>query len=279
MREFGALYGIKKSRTTPYHPEGNAQAERFNRTLFGLIKSFSESERRRWPDFLPHEVFVYNLTPHCTTGVAPFTLLFGREPLIPLDQILGRTDANWDQNFVREQSELLERAGVLVKERMEQRARRNEKGHNFKAKSAPLAVGLQVLLRKCAFKGRHKLEDVYGRESYTVVWRNEQSDVYRIRPVNGGSERTVNRKYLRMDPLAVTESGEESDSSDSSDWDPIITKPNSSDSGVVDQGVDAEIVGEPPTDFEDAVIPCRRSQRTTKGTHRNPHRLPRSVLQ
>ena len=35
VRELCALYGVKKTRTTPYHPEGNAQAERFSLTNSG----------------------------------------------------------------------------------------------------------------------------------------------------------------------------------------------------------------------------------------------------
>ena len=73
VKELCKLYGIMKTRTTPYHPEGNAQAVRFNRTLFGLIKSVDQRMRHRWPDLLPHLVFVYNTTPHCTTGIAPYT--------------------------------------------------------------------------------------------------------------------------------------------------------------------------------------------------------------
>lgn len=175
----------------PYHPEGNAQAERFNRTLFGLIKSFDEKDHQKWPDMLPHLTFVYNATPHCTTGVAPYTLMFGWEPLIPLDQILGRTDSDWGQNFVQEQSQLLNRAGDLVRENVRKRACLNEASYNAKVNARPIAVGSQVLLRKCAFKGRHKIQDRYEREPYVVVWTNEQGDVYKIRPVNGGGEKTV----------------------------------------------------------------------------------------
>ena len=45
------LYGVKRSRTTPYHPQGNGQMERFNQTLCGLIKSLPSEDRRKWPGF------------------------------------------------------------------------------------------------------------------------------------------------------------------------------------------------------------------------------------
>ncbi len=281
VRELCSLYGIRKSRTTPYHPEGNAQAERFNRTLFGLIKSLDEQERSKWPDLISHLVFVYNATPHTATGVEPYTLMFGREPLIPLDQMLGRTDSDWGQEFVKEQSQLLNRAADIVKDRVAKRASYNKAQYDSRGHLVhrPLAPGSQVLMRRCAFGGRHKLQNKYEEDPYIVVWVNQCGDVCRIRPVSGGQERTVNRKYLLLDPLAEPESDSEGSDGDSM-YDVIV-----SDSGTLpDQslvnyptGVSSEKVGEPLCDNGSNNAFPRRSQRTTKGLHGNPFRLPKSA--
>ena len=123
-----------------------------------------------------------------------------------------------------------------------------------------------------AFKRRHKLQDAYGREPYA----------YSIRPVNGGKENTVNRKYLRLDPLALVESGDETYSGDDSDWDVQImhkeTLPvqNAQDST---KGVGTKTVREPLCDSGSrGETQVRRSQRCTRGHHRNPYRLPCSSL-
>ena len=91
--------GITRSRTSPYHPMGNAQCERFNQTLLAMLRSMSENKKIRWKEHVNKMTFAYNCTRHDSTGFSPFELLFGRKPRLPIDIIFGNSKVTTGKGY------------------------------------------------------------------------------------------------------------------------------------------------------------------------------------
>ena len=75
-------FGISKSRTTAYHPQGDGLVERFNRSLLQLLHLFVQSEPD-WERYSPLVLYTYHTARHTSTGVSPFQLMFGCHPKLP----------------------------------------------------------------------------------------------------------------------------------------------------------------------------------------------------
>ncbi|KAL5479703.1 hypothetical protein EMCRGX_G023263 [Ephydatia muelleri] len=71
-------FGVHKSRTTAYHPQGDGLVERFNRTLLQLLRTYVE--KKKWEKYLPLALFAYRTTIHHSPGVSPFEMMYGRKP-------------------------------------------------------------------------------------------------------------------------------------------------------------------------------------------------------
>jgi hypothetical protein len=82
-----------RSLTTLYHLIGNGSYERMNRTLGNMIRGLPMRAKHRWPQALK-SLLAYNCTIHKTTEFAPFLLVFGRTPRLPVDIVFGSVIEN-----------------------------------------------------------------------------------------------------------------------------------------------------------------------------------------
>ena len=196
------LTGIPRSRTTPYHPMGNSQCERFNQTLLAMLRSMADSQKTNWSKHVNKMVFAYNCTKNDATGFSPFELLFGRKPKLPLDVIFGNAQTPLSRkypDYVKQWKQAMEEAHRIAAEKAGQCAARGRDRYNEKARSSDLQPGDRVLIRNFAEKGGPgKLRSFWEDKIYVIKNRKgPDSPVYEITPENGtGRTRTVHRNLL-----------------------------------------------------------------------------------
>ena len=79
IKDMLKILGVWKSGTTPYHPQGDPQPKRCNRTLLSMLGTLSQGKRRQWSLHVGHLVHAYNSTKCDVTGFSPYYLMFGRQ--------------------------------------------------------------------------------------------------------------------------------------------------------------------------------------------------------
>ena len=74
IKELCKIAVVKKLYTTPYHPLGNGQCERFNSTLCNMLGTLSDEEKSDWKSYLGCMTHAYNCTKHASTIIHHTTL-------------------------------------------------------------------------------------------------------------------------------------------------------------------------------------------------------------
>ena len=82
--EFCRHNGIRHSRSSPYHPQSNGEAERFVQRFKDAMKA-ANVEHANARQLASKFVLQYRVTPHATTGSAPAQVMYGRSPRTRLD--------------------------------------------------------------------------------------------------------------------------------------------------------------------------------------------------
>ncbi|XP_053274167.1 uncharacterized protein LOC128436464 [Pleuronectes platessa] len=201
IKELLQMMGIRKSRTTPYHPQGDPQPERFNRTLLSMLGTLGCEKKKQWSKHVGYLVHAYNSTKCDATGYSPYFLMFGREARLPIDLCFGTSpDGEADgchSRYVAKLKDDLHRAYKLASDTAYKTHQRNKRSYDKRVVFQTLDIGDRVLLRNLGLKGKHKLESRWSSIPYVVIGKMPNLPVYKVKPEDGGGGvKTLHRDHL-----------------------------------------------------------------------------------
>ena len=124
--------GTERIFPAPYHPQSNGKLEVFHKYLKQTLKKLCEKDPSNWDQYLNQVLASYRVTPNLATAETPFFLVYGRDPNLPLHQLLEPM-----QQFLGDLDSWM---------------------LNLEAYRLPLAIAMKTLDDNC-FKAAHKTMD------------------------------------------------------------------------------------------------------------------------
>ena len=201
VHELLEMLGVEKSRTTPYHPQGDPQPERFNRTLLDMLGTLDTKQKNQWSRHIGHLVHVYNCSQNDATGYAPYYLMFGREARLPIDLSFGiscdGSSIQSYQRYVTNMRKELKAAYELAEAAAKKKNDGNKKRYDQRIHYSHLSPGDRVLIRNLGLQGKHKLADRWSSVLYIVESQMPNLPVFRLKPEEGnGPVKILHRNHL-----------------------------------------------------------------------------------
>jgi len=151
MHEVYNMMGLKKTRTTAYHPQCDGLVERQNHTLQDIITNFVSEHNLDWDNWLDQAVFAYNTSVHESTGLSPYEMVFGRPARMPIEVELGVPLQNpaSQSDYTQSLRKAIQLANLVAQRNLiaarERQSKRYDQGHpSWK----PFEVGQTVWLAR-----------------------------------------------------------------------------------------------------------------------------------
>jgi hypothetical protein len=133
ITKLSEIYLIDLSKTTAYHPQGNAYAERIHQFFRNTLAAFVRRDQRDWDALIPILVSVYNDSMHqALGGYSPAQVMFGRNLNNPIQ--LPLQERNNPSNYISSLRLALDRVQQIVLEQTYTKLQKNlskKEGYKF----------------------------------------------------------------------------------------------------------------------------------------------------
>ena len=201
--QINAFFNIKHITTSIYHPQANGKVERFNRVMSDALAKLVDRSQRDWDSKIPAILSAYRTAKNESTKFSPFYVIYGRDPVLPVDTLLAPKYRYQGEEYVPTMLENMHSAHHQVRHNLEQSHERNKVYYDRKAKPVNLKVGDMVYFRNPADATQSSKLSLHWKPFYRII--KALSDVtFVIKDQLSGGTKVVNANNLRLgDPKTL----------------------------------------------------------------------------
>ncbi len=185
---------IRHVNTSPYRPQGNSKCERMHRVLTDMLSKKTGRHLDRWDQHLPSIAEAIRAGNSESTGYSPFFLMYTRDPVFPLDNILRPRRRYMGEDYHKIALERQHEAFMHVRRNLRKARAKQKRNHDKKAVAVDYQIGDPVYLfnnsRQC------KLDDKWVSH-YRIIEQNSPV-TYTIRNQLTGDVRKVHAEHLAL---------------------------------------------------------------------------------
>ena len=143
FRSVCELLEIRKTQTTPYHPESNGQIERYNRTIVEMVRCLKLKSEKDWDIYLPHITSAIRCLENPSTGFTANKLMLGREVHKPVHIHFDLMPEKFQSagEYVRKLNEVMRETHRIARNNLKGTLRTRKKDYDVKLNQATYEVG------------------------------------------------------------------------------------------------------------------------------------------
>jgi len=164
---------VQHSKTSPYHPQCNAQVEVFNKMVKKYLGSYVDKSTLNWDEWLPAIMLAYNISYYSTIAKTPFELLFGVKPRLPLLPVPEIERHHYGESFAAERLQMLHQARKLAQQTATEQGEKYKNSYDQKSAQHKFAIGQKVWLSDTTSIGKNAKLTPSGVGPYKIVDIND----------------------------------------------------------------------------------------------------------
>ncbi|XP_074314198.1 uncharacterized protein LOC141649405 [Silene latifolia] len=174
------LLNTKLLFSTSHHPQTDGQTEVTNRTLGRILRCIVKSSLKDWDLKLAQAEFAFNRALSSSTGHNPFEVVYGSNPLMPIDQSnVPRATVNYDAKKRVEQMRHLHDQVRKQIEKANEQAKKNSKPTKGRKEFQPGDL-VWVHMRKERFPGKRKNKLMPRADGPFEVTKRVGTNAYKV---------------------------------------------------------------------------------------------------